>query len=358
MTNSLHHRRNTLLHIDPKLFWHPPLKDFPGVNAPTYCFLISHGTAQIVFDLGVRTDWENLPPRIVSLRKATTTITSGSSVASVLDSHNRSNLNIRSADISSVIWSHNHFDHTGDPSTFPASTELVVGPGVRDLSWPGWPSDQEAGVLDSDIIGRKVREINFSADNPLKIGSFDAFDFFGDGSFYLLDAPGHAQGHICGLARTTASPNSFVFMGADACHHPGVLRPTEFLPLPRSITPTPLSFSMNTADKTRSECPGSMLQTLSPGRSPTTPFFQVARSPLFSDHDAAIETVRKIQELDASAEILVVLAHDLSLRERLPLFPETVNDWMKLGLKEATRWSFCGDFERALQATGEDFSVG
>lgn len=305
----------------------------------------------------MRPDWENLPPRIVSLVKATTNITPGSSVASVLDSNNSSNPNIRSADITSVIWSHNHFDHTGDPSTFPASTELVVGPGVRDLSWPGWPTNQEAGVLDSDIFGRKVREISFSADNPLKIGSFDAFDFFGDGSFYLLDAPGHAQGHLCGLARTTASPASFVFMGADACHHPGVLRPTDFLPLPRSITPSPLSSSMNAANKSRSAFPGSVLQTLSPGRSPTTPFFQVASSPLFSDHDAAIETVRKIQELDASAEILVVLAHDLSLRERVPLFPERANGWKKLGLKESTRWLFCGDFEGALQATGENFIV-
>lgn len=39
---------------------------------------------------------------------------------------------------------------------------------------------------------------------------------FGDGSFYLLEAPGHATGHMCGLARTTADPPLFVFMGADA----------------------------------------------------------------------------------------------------------------------------------------------
>ena len=346
-----------MLHLDPKLFWRPPLKGFLGVDAPVYCFLVSHGTAQVVFDLGVRPDWENLPPRIVSLVKTTTIITPGSSIASVLDSNHSSDLNIRSADITSVIWSHNHFDHTGDPSTFPASTELVVGPGLRDLSWPGWPTNQDAGVLDSDIAGRNVREISFSAENPLKIGSFDAFDFFGDGAFYLLDAPGHAQGHLCGLARTTASPDSFVFMGADACHHPGVLRPTEFLPLPLSFTPSPPSFSMHVTDKSRSACPGSALQTLSLGRSPTTPFFQVANSPLFSDHDAAVETVRKIQELDASAEILVVLAHDLSLRERVPLFPERVNGWRKLGLKESTRWLFCGDLEGALHATGENFNV-
>jgi hypothetical protein len=303
----------------------------------------------------VRPDWENLPPKIVSLVKATTTITPGSSVASILDSPNSNNLNIRSADIASVIWSHNHFDHTDDPSTFPSSTELVVGPGVRELSWPGWPTNPDAAVLDSDIAGRTVREISFSA-NPLKIGSFDAFDFFGDGSFYLLDAPGHAKGHLCGLARTTASPASFFFMGADACHRPGILRPTDYLPLPRSITPSPLS-STHAADGSIIACPGSILQTLCLNQNPTVPFFEVANSVLFSDHDAAMETVRKIQELDATPDVLLVLAHDLSLRERVPLFPEKVNDWRKLGLKENTRWLFCGDFERALQFTGEEFRV-
>ena len=36
--------------------------------------------------------------------------------------------------------------------------------------------------------GRPTREIEF--DNALDIGGFRAFDYFGDGSFYLLDAPG------------------------------------------------------------------------------------------------------------------------------------------------------------------------
>ena len=33
-----------------------------------------------------------------------------------------------------------------------------------------------------------MREIQF--DPEIKIGKFAAFDLFGDGSFYLLDAPG------------------------------------------------------------------------------------------------------------------------------------------------------------------------
>ena len=95
-----------------------------------------------------------------------------------------------------------------------------------------------------------MREIAF--DDGLRIGDFGAYDFFGDGSFYLLDTPGvsslysdpnvegcpltavqHAQGHISGLARTTE--DTFVFMGGDICHYGGAYRPTEYAPLPSEI---------------------------------------------------------------------------------------------------------------------------
>lgn len=39
--------------------------------------------------------------------------------------------------------------------------------------------------------GRNLREVNFDTDsNGLRLGRFQAIDYFGDGSFYLLDAPG------------------------------------------------------------------------------------------------------------------------------------------------------------------------
>ncbi|KAJ5578598.1 Metallo-hydrolase/oxidoreductase [Penicillium hispanicum] len=327
---------NTRLYLKPGVFWEPALPGFEGPHSPIYCFLVSHGDRHIVFDLGVRIDWENLPPKIVKLVKATTTVSScDRDVVSVLD-EDTSGLGIRSSDIEAVIWSHNHFDHTGDPSRFPPSTELVVGPGVKGSSWPGYPSNPDGAVLDSDAAGRNVREISFE-DMGLKIGRFDAFDYFGDGSFYLLDAPGHAPGHICGLARTTANPPSFVFMGADACHHAGVLRPSQYLPLPQ---PTPPSHIHS-----HGGCPGDLLMHLASWKSPDEPFFQVARGPLFPDHDAAMTTVSKIQELDAASSVLVLLAHDDSLGEHLPLFPARVNDWQAQNIREDTRWAFCKELE-------------
>ncbi|OTA53100.1 hypothetical protein K449DRAFT_378817 [Hypoxylon sp. EC38] len=339
----------TLLHLNPSLFWQPEIDGFEDLEAPIYCFLVSHGHQHIIFDLGVRPDWENYAPKIVSRIKATTTITPGSDVASILDS-DISGLGVRSVDIGAVIWSHNHFDHVGDVSKFPPTTDLVVGPGVRGASWPGWPTNPDGEVLDSDVQGRVVREISFEA--GLKIGRFDAMDFFGDGSFYLLDAPGHAVGHLCALARTMASPPSFVFMGADACHHPGILRPSDYLPLPSAT-------DLNGVLARSSQCPGALLQQLT---NPGAPFFTVAPR-MFSDYDAARDTISKIQELDAADNCLVVIAHDLSLRDKIPLFPKSVNGWKASNLKTETRWLFCNDFMPALchhetkQSTDEDVPV-
>lgn len=49
-----------------------------------------------------------------------------------------------------------------------------------------------------------------------------AVDFYGDGSFYLVGAPGHMSGHTAGLARV--APNSLVLLVEDMWHHrdPGV----------------------------------------------------------------------------------------------------------------------------------------
>ncbi|KAK6077446.1 metallo-beta-lactamase superfamily protein [Seiridium cupressi] len=328
----------TELRINPDLFLQSQSDaQLQGFDAPIYCFLVTHGSHHVLFDLGVRCDWENYAPRIVSLIKATTTIKPGADVAQVLDD-DASGLQVHAKDVEAIIWSHNHFDHIGDPSTFPSSTDLVVGPGLKDASWPGWPTVSEAGVRNSDAADRTVREINFDGDGAVTVGRFAGFDYFGDGSFYLLEAPGHATGHMCGLARVNASPEpAFVFMGADACHHPGVLRPSLHLPLPPSINlPPGLGY-----------CPGDLLQHITVNGGTEKSFFTLPRNMLFPDHEAALDTVRKIQELDANDEVFVIISHDASIRDSLPLFPESVNDWRTKGLKTTTRWWFCGGMEMA-----------
>lgn len=76
-----------------------------------------------------------------------------------------------------------------------------------------------------------MEEVDFH--ESFKIGRFRAHDYFGDKSFYLLDVPGHAPGHMCGLVRTT--PNSFCLLGADTCHIAGCFRPSPLVPMPDKL---------------------------------------------------------------------------------------------------------------------------
>lgn len=344
--------RTTSLFLNPPLFWRPSIEGFDGIHVPIYCFLISHGKRHVLFDLGVRRDWENYAPKTVDLIRRTTQCHTEQNVSEILDAHAdaatltdpASPAAVRSTDIEAIIWSHHHFDHIGDPSTFPASTALVVGPGVPRLCWPGYPRNQDAMVLDADTAGREVCEIDFSA-RPLRVGRFDAVDYFGDGSFYLLDAPGHSVGHMTALARVTAGGDggdSFVFMGADACHHPGVLRPSAYLPLPALVDMArPPSLTVRA-------CPGEALRRVQRHGDAAEPFFEVSPV-LFPDHAAALETVRKIAEMDAADHVFVILAHDESILGHIDLFPRAINGWRAEGLGSATRWLFCKDFGGALE---------
>jgi hypothetical protein len=80
------------------------------------------------------------------------------------------------------LINHAHWDHTGDPSTFPTNTTLIVGPGTKSAFFPGWPMRSEGRVLASAFADREVNEIS-SDTSKLMIGGMRAIDYFGDGSF-------------------------------------------------------------------------------------------------------------------------------------------------------------------------------
>ncbi|TVY26853.1 Cytochrome P450 monooxygenase [Lachnellula hyalina] len=230
----------------------------------------------------------------------------------------------------------------GDPSTFDSHTALIVGPGFKDAFTPGYPANEESPIRESDYKNRELREISF--DQGLKIGRFNAFDYFGDGSFYLLDSPGHAIGHVCGLARVTA--NTFIFMGGDACHHAGEFRPSQYLPLPSSISPNPLSLGSSTP------CPGSLFEDLYRDGDGTKPFYTIAKGggAIAHDADEAERTIGKVMEADARDEVLVVMAHDDTLLDVVDFFPKYANDFKEKGWVEKGRWLFLKDFAGAVKS--------
>lgn len=312
-------------YVPAAFFMTPVLPGREQMYAPAFAFLIENPRLgrRVMFDLGQRDVTTGTPPVVEMVNQVGAVFVADD----VVDQLVSNNIDLES--INSVIWSHIHFDHIGDTGRFPSSTELVVGRGT-DLTT--YPTNPASTLLDRDIQGRQVRELSYDA---LKIGGFDAHDFFGDGSLYLLDCPGHVGGHTCALARV--EPQSFVFLGGDICHHPGQFRPTEALH--RTVM-----------------CPGHILAGAHKAISTehfgstgaegtfdltkrTEPMLDIVEGGVHEDSTAAKNAIRQLLAFDASHDVLVVIAHDLTLVGELPLYPESIDDWKKTGLKEKVTWA-------------------
>jgi glyoxylase-like metal-dependent hydrolase (beta-lactamase superfamily II) len=215
---------SSILGVDAWKFLEPPIEGHDCLATPAFSFLIHHPklSRSIIFDLGIRKDWQNYSPFLQArFKKGGYKITVEQSVRTILEDHG-----VNASKIEAVVWSHHHFDHTGAPEEFESSTALIVGPGFKDAMLPGYPADPQSTILEANYAGRELLELDFSSAG-LKIGRMSAIDYFNDGSFYFLNSPGHAVGHISALARVTSHPPSFILMGGDAVHHGGELRPSQ-----------------------------------------------------------------------------------------------------------------------------------
>jgi glyoxylase-like metal-dependent hydrolase (beta-lactamase superfamily II) len=323
-------------------FVEPLMAGHHEMEGGSYAFLVEHAKSghkydTLVFDLGVRLDWEkNSPPKFVeAIKKGFHHIKVEKDTSTIL-LENGVNLN----DVGAIIWSHWHFDHTGNPGNFPGTTDLIVGPGFKANMLPGYPTVADSVIDERLWAGRELREIDFVREgNGLKIGKFNAVDLYGDGSFYLLNTPGHTIGHISALARTTAEPPTFIFMGGDIAHHGGEFRPTSYLPLPEDITPHPVKGPMFS-------CPGELFVAVHPKKSRTEPFFNPTTLPgsWHHSHQEATSTIDKLTEFDAYEHIFPVIAHDNSLLDVIDFYPKPANDWLAKGWKQKSFWGFLSDF--------------
>ncbi|KAJ5780258.1 hypothetical protein N7457_005418 [Penicillium paradoxum] len=323
-----------------KFLMEPPMEGMTYMpEIPAWSFLIEHHSGQkLLFDLGLPRDLLAFSPFVQQiLEQVKAEISVEEEVIDILEKNG-----IAADQISGIIWSHWHWDHIGDPSRFPSSTELIVGPGFKNEFGPGYPSIPDSPVRESDFAGRNLREIDFT--NARKTGQFRAFDFFGDGSFYLMDTPGHAVGHLSALARTTTNPDTFIFMGGDLCHHGGEIRPSKHMHLPSDI-PAAIPAAIL-------PCPGvQAYEQLLVRRSGSVdkPFF--SPSPMVgSITEETIRTIEKAQEADAESNIWFIHAHDASLLGRVDVFPLPANSWKEKDWRRETLWAFLRDFDVAIEA--------
>jgi len=314
------------------------------MEMPIYTFLVENESVgkKLLFDLGMMKAWkEKLPPSFMNQSQSV-----GGAInvpADVPDILNAASVPLSSIDF--AIWSHHHPDHTGDLTLFPTSTTLVVGPGFKSnpLSYPGYPVGPEARTLHEAFEGREIIELDFGSNaSTLNIAGLRAIDWFDDGSFYLLEAPGHTADHIMALARTSA--DKFVLLGGDCAHHCGMFRPSPLTPLPDTISPSPFEDPMSA-----SVCPCSLFERAHPTPESfrTTPFYEPV-APMAVDPVAHRNTLDALKILDASPDVFVILAHDASLLDVVEFFPTAdLAGWEKRpSKKDVCQWRFLNDFRK------------
>ncbi|KAJ7776789.1 hypothetical protein DFH07DRAFT_720055, partial [Mycena maculata] len=167
-------------------FASPVLPGRETIAFPMFSFFVEHNTSQklIMFDLEMRIDPQNLAPSLAGFYTSGGAFVTGES-KDITELLQDGGIPLTSIDTAEILID-SHFDHIGDMSKFPNSTNLVIGPGTNNVTFPGSP---DAILLESDFVGHNITELDFSARN-LTFSGLKAIDFFGDGSFYLLNTPG------------------------------------------------------------------------------------------------------------------------------------------------------------------------
>lgn len=132
-----------------KSFVQPIIKGHETINMPTFSFILKHkGSGKtILFDIGSRKDWWNFAPSVTSLIKA---VIPGLNIKKNVDEIlTEGGVDIQ--DVDGIVWSHWHWDHTGDPSKFPSKAEIIVGPGFKQSFMPGYPKNEKSPMLETDF---------------------------------------------------------------------------------------------------------------------------------------------------------------------------------------------------------------
>ncbi|WP_372968561.1 MBL fold metallo-hydrolase [Microbacterium sp.] len=136
------------------------------------------------------------------------------------------------ASITHVVLSHLHPDHVGGVRRFPDAT-FVLGAGQeRTLRSPSLRSGVLTGLfpewfgdVDRVLLGE-------DAFRPVSVGDAElrAHDLFGDGSYLVLDLPGHADGHLGALVE-----DSVLLAGDAAWGHDLIGESAHLRAVPRAI---------------------------------------------------------------------------------------------------------------------------
>lgn len=174
------------------------------IEIPLPAFLIEHDKGLIMVDTGFHPCVCEDPALLFGDRPETSMIESKPEEA--IEPQLRK-LGYTPEDVTHVIVSHLHTDHSGGLFQFP-NAQFIIGPGELDYAKNPTPESAHL-VMENDFLGDDVRNYNWTEINE------ERHDLFGDGSIELLHLPGHTPGQMAVLVRL---PGQNVVLSADVVH--------------------------------------------------------------------------------------------------------------------------------------------
>ena len=135
--------------------------------------------------------------------------------------------------IQGIFISHFHADHIAGLNHFPHTRLIYRDTPLRQMKQLTATQQLHHGFLPSlipeDMEERSltIDESSFRIQGDL-LGNLRCVDYWGDGSLYLVDLPGHALGHMGFLLNTPEQPTLYV---VDACWELEAMRSQRTLPI-------------------------------------------------------------------------------------------------------------------------------
>lgn len=105
------------------------------------------------------------------------------------------------ASVTHVVLSHLHPDHIGGVQRFPDATFVLTAGHLRTLASPPLTAGVLTGLLPAWFPDARRRVLDDADFAPVEIAGvvLRAADLLGDGSYLVVDLPGHADGHVGAL---------------------------------------------------------------------------------------------------------------------------------------------------------------